>query len=509
MNLRENLTDRQTIWHRRIFCLLILAFFIILCFCSPYALDDWFYGSSSGISCMNKGWSTLNGRYLSNMLMLVFSRVFWIRSLFMGLVQFGICYLIYRISDRKNSGLLLMAAFLYLMTSRSMFVSNIVWSPGFSNYTFSPFLVLVLLALLKPVFEGAPEPSKLLPLGTALLGLAGSLVVEHVTVYLCIVSVLLLIYCAVRYRRVYAAHVTLLVGVLAGTAFMFSNPIYQQAAGEDSGYYSMSLSIGSLIQSVYNLVSDEVMAYLMKANLVINLVFAIVMTLLVMRALRRGELKPMAALAVKVCLFIVIGASAYFVFLKLNSDVELLLKYTDAMEFVLMIAYFTSIIVILFLCIPQRSLRDRTIFEALSIVLLCAPLAVASPVKDRCFTPMYVFWVLLTVEIAAELCRTEEKYFPACAKAVTTLFLPMLLTVEICFGCIYGYIRLAENARMDSLAAQVESGATTVTLEELPYSEYVFRKGLPTSQKWFDFFKDAKGIDSEVEIEIVEFDGVN
>lgn len=72
----ENLTDRQTIWHRRIFCLLILAFFIVLCFCSPYALDDWFYGSSSGISCMNQGWSTLNGRYLSNMLMLVFSVCF-------------------------------------------------------------------------------------------------------------------------------------------------------------------------------------------------------------------------------------------------------------------------------------------------------------------------------------------------------------------------------------------------------------------------------------------------
>lgn len=503
----------QTTDRRRmiIVCTGILFVFVLLCFCAPYALDDWFYGSSTGLRCMSKGFSTLNGRYLSNMMMMVFSRVFWLRALCMGAGSFGICYLTGRIAGRDNPALPLLAAVLLLTMSSGMFKANIVWSPGFVNYTFSPLVVLLILFLLRDVFTTSLKAHRLsFAVATFVLGAASCLIIEHVTIYMCMMSVVLLLYTRLRHHKTLPAHITLLIGCLAGTAFMFANPMYRKAADPSDSYYQMSFAPLDMIKSAYHCIVKNIIPSLYANNIVINLALALLLTLLAFTALSSGRLRGKTALAVRLCTGDIIFTAAYFYFCRWNSEFQILLKYTPAFEILLMLLYFASTTALLFLCVPQQEQLHRMLFAAASELMMSAPLLVVSPVADRCFTPMYVMRILLAAELADYLCRGDGyKLLAARARSMFLTCGVLFVALSLCFSSIFVYIKAADIARMDALYAQIEAGEPVVTLEKMPYSSYLFKGAVPTSEKWMGWFKDSHGIGEDVQIVLADFDGID
>lgn len=491
--------------------ILIAFVFIYLCFCSPFALDDWFYGSSTGIGCMRKGFSTLNGRYLSNMIEMVFSRAFLFRAVCMGACCFGIFHLIRTITGKDNPAITVFSAFVFIAMARAMFKSTVTWSPGFVNYTFSAFLVLMVVALFKDIFTETPVNTPKKALLAFFLGIASCLNIEHVTIYMCMLSIVLIIYSGIRFHQIYSAQITLLIGSIIGTVIMFTNPIYGIIANPDEKrYYKMDFSFSAIIKSSYDCIIEHIIPNLFKSNIILDIVIAVLISLLVFTAIRHRNFTGFKRILLYLCSLYVCGTAAYFYFCHIHTEFRILLNYTPIFEIIMMIVYFICIAIVLFICPIDSSRQHRLIFEAASILMMTAPLLIVSPVADRCFTPMYIFRILLAADLADLLCRDMNKnLLISRVKALFTISTAIFLAFSICYMSIYTYIKRADIARMDALFSQIEAGETTVTLEKLPYASYIFKGAVPLSQKWMNWFKDKYGIDEDITIEIVDFDGIH
>ena len=488
----------------------VAAVFFWLCFCSPYSLDDWFYGSARGVKYMREGWVGVNGRYLSNMMMMVFSRFYMCRSLFMGIVSFLVFWLIKKVASvSDNFALVPFAAFLFLMMSKDEFKSTMNWTPGFVNFTFSAMMVLLILFLMRDVFEKEPVHGPVRAAVMLLLGAATSLLIEHVSLYLCMAGVLLIIYTLIRWHKISIAHVTLLAGILAGTIIMFMNPMYRKAMSGDNTYKAIELSLIPMLKKAYTCAIDQILPNLLQRQTILNLFTAILAVLLVWRYYHTRNAGPVIRTILFLCMLINIGAFSYYYFANKNADFKILLSYSGYFELALAVLYYLAFAVLLLITVEDTGRRHRMLFELASQVLLSAPLLVASPVAARCFTPMYAFRVLLAAEMIDVLCHTQEDKMAEWQGMLLRFAAAGFITTGLCYLSLFSYIKAADTVRMSDMYAQIAEGKTVVQLEKLPYEDWIFHNGTPPQGKWMDMFKNHCGIPANIEIEITEFDGIH
>ena len=490
--------------------LCVAGVFLWLCYCSPYSLDDWFYGSARGVRFMREGWTGVNGRYLSNMMMMVFSRFFMCRSVFMGMVSFFIFWLIKKVASvSDNYALVPFAAFLFLMMSKDEFKSTMNWTPGFVNFTFSAMMVLLILYLVRDVFEREPKHGPVRIIVMLLLGIASSLLIEHVSLYLCMAGVLLIFYTLIRWHKIAPAHVTLLAGALAGTIIMFMNPMYRKAMSGDNTYKAIELSLIPMLKKAYACATDQILPNLLQKQTMLNLFTAILAFLLVWRYFHAKKPGPVIRILLYLSILINIGAFAYYYFVNRNPDFRILLSYSGYFELALAVLYYLTFSALILITVEDTGRRHRMFFELASQVLLSAPLLVASPVAARCFTPMYAFRVLLAAEMIDVLCHTYEEKTAEWQAALVCFAVAGFITTSLCYVSLFSYIKAADTVRMSDMYAQIAAGETTVTLEKLPYEDWIFHNGTPPQGKWMDMFKNHCGIAENIEIKITDFDGIH
>ena len=136
-------------WKLYLFYTFIFVFLFILSYYFPYSNDDWVWGSKIGIERFENGFKDYNGRYLGNTLVLVLTRSNLLKSLFMTITYFGIGYLIKKIVNKNNNGIMIFSILMLFLINRCVFRETIVNTCGFINYTFNMFLVLIFIAYIK------------------------------------------------------------------------------------------------------------------------------------------------------------------------------------------------------------------------------------------------------------------------------------------------------------------------------------------------------------------------
>ena len=183
---------------------------------TPYEIDDWSWGISEGWHALVTG--ELNGRYLSNLLEVIVSRSPLMKTLFVGtmamlmpLLATVLCLRFTNVEgaedhyfDRVTIALphFLFASLLFLTLPIPLWRQTYGWIAGFSNFGFSGIILLVYQGVLLRALWLARPNSKTVFGGVFLFGAAMQLVLENVTIYVLVVSALIVLEELVRKRRV-------------------------------------------------------------------------------------------------------------------------------------------------------------------------------------------------------------------------------------------------------------------------------------------------------------------
>lgn len=490
---------------------LVFVGFAALVYLVPYSHDDWAWGSEVGLQRLESGFVDYNGRYFGNFLILALTRSKLLQVLITAFSALLLCCLPGMYFGKNTTLLTVFSAMLVLFMPKAIFTQTVVWSSGYSNYM-PPILTTVLYyVLIKNIFgEEKPKYSKITPIVCCILGVSGSLFMEHMTLYSLAISVLIVLFVLIKFKKLYLTHLAFLAGCVAGTLIMFTNSAYGLIAGANDaqgGYRSTALSDGLVETLIDNL---KFICYeLFVKNTAILFIMSLLVVVLAIGFMKSSEGKKRNAL-ILTCLFVNL-LCLILIFVKSRyTDWSVFLPSSRSalMTLLLMAAsaafYCLSVLGIVLLCVSDKGMMQKMLLILISVPVVTAPLLVVSPLSSRCFLPQYFLMMIFCVVLLGYM---QKKFEFTAISTKMALCLISAVTLALCIFTfnIYSTIHIYAEKRDEYIQKQIANGETTVMLCRLPNSEYIYL-GTPTQKMWTDRFKMFHGIDESIEFEILSYD---
>lgn len=491
-----------------IYSVILLAFLIVLCYTFPYTGDDWAWGSSIGIERYNSFFAGYNGRYLGNIIVIILTRSELLKTLCMAGVLFGIIFISYRYTNKKNITLLFISSLCILALPRLVLRQAVVWTSGFTNYAISIFLILIYIYIVKNIFNNErPKYPKYLPILLLILGICNALFVEHITLYSIVLGIFVIIYTYIRFKKIYSAQIAYLLGAIIGAVIMFTNSSYSAILSSKDTYRSIPNSgvsgfISTSIDSYFEVIYKE----LFFNNIVINILIAITAIIIIYKYNSNNKNK-IRLIASNLIGLIIVSYSAYSLLASLNTNWKVLLESTDYFDGIFSIVYYIAILFLIILFINDKNRKAKMLFILISIACLTGPLFVVKPIGSRCFLATYVMFMLLINEfIDYIMIDNNSKVLMKCINRV-------IIVISILFAVyllsIYTYVAKVNNERMDYIMNEVASNKKEIIITELPYEEYLWTATPRGDETWDERLKLFYGIPQDIELKTVSLDEWN
>lgn len=294
------------------------------------------------------------------------------------------------------------------------------------------------------------------------------MIVEHMTIYNVLLGIFAIVLIFVRTRKFYIQYVSYALGAITGAAVMFSNSAYGLITDNADAYRSIaSGSLNDLIGRMMNNYVNEIYNNAFKDNICLNIVL-LLLCWMIFRALKNKENTFMLHLR-RVCLAIM-ALYILFSFVRFDYDEE-------AGIFIQAMAAVPAVIAMMvFILTAAKETGDliEVSFTAASVVCIILPLFVVTPIGGRCFVPSYIFFVLLTNELAGMLLKLKpdyEKYLGSSKKIL--LGMSLLCFAFYIFVCTGNY--RAEKERAEYIREKAALGETEIELLHCPYETYLWR----------------------------------
>lgn len=495
--------DKKTV----IFGVVAFFAFALLVYLFPYSGDDWAWGSKIGLDRLAVFFKQYNGRYAGNMLVMALTRSKLLNVIFTSASLVLVCFLPKLYSGSKKLSALLLAFALFLLTPKSVWVQSVVWTAGFTNYIPPIILTTVYLVSVRNIFsDEKPVYGKFLPVITALIGFVASLFMENITLYGVALSVCVILFAFIKYKKVFAPHVANLIGSIGGTVFMFSNSAYGAIANAEDGYRSTALSEGlfGTIKSHIKTIGDIFFVN----NIVMLTVISVLCVILTFAFLKNCEKRGLrilscSALAVNILCLVIFYCKKLFGYWLIGINVPQAETLTDFFVFFIAVIYFLAICVTVAVCIEDKNRMWATAFVLLSVPVLVAPLLVVNPIGPRCFFPPYFVCIVLCVYLYNEVTEKpgNEKAFES---SVGTAFAAVAAAALIFNVSVYAPIHKYDMKRNEYAIMQSELGYEKITVCKLPYNSYVWT-GDPSHEPWIERYKLFYGVNPDAEIELVSY----
>ncbi len=341
-----------------------------------------------------------------------------------------------------------------------------MWISAFPVYSIPLLFVLIYLWIWFSGSDRKCQSSKLLPIGTLLLGIAGTLCVEHMTIYSCSLAIFVLIYTAANKQKICAYQITYLIGTLFGAVLMFTNHNYYSVYGDGDVVGVRSFEFG--ISDVFFQMYQNVLPRFAKQFPLIHCLIAAAFFVLLCRT-DRSEWKPERKRYVKLTFFCELLYAFYAMFVNCNTDLENLtpLFRVAAMEAALVFLHIVSIIYLAWVLVPRTRFLRVTLY-IVSAFITSAVFCVVNPVTGRCFFSDFCFWLLCSLELldyVLELYSQIETH----AKKIMCVF-------GCAAACFMTYINVINkvvfNTSIAFLKEQRANKLTNLSVIELPYSDY-------------------------------------
>ena len=490
-------------WKLYLFYTFIFVFLFILSYYFPYSNDDWVWGSKIGIERFENGFKDYNGRYLGNTLVLVLTRSNLLKSLFMTITYFGIGYLIKKIVNKNNNGIMIFSILMLFLINRCVFRETIVNTSGFINYSFNMFLVLIFIAYIKDVFKKVNFKEKWYNLILLfLLGLSSTLFMEHITTYLLVLCTALCVYSYIKYKKIPKSYLIYFAGVIIGSIIMFSNGAYMHVVNGDDFYRTVTTKqsmIVTMARNYFNKIQNNAFSL----NLITNLVVSILMIILTCKFIDNNKiskwkkyfLELLNLISIFYSVFLIVGN--YFDFDIVTGSSHYFVGFMTA------IYCLALLLIILLIFFDKKNYFDKVVgykllFYMGSVVTVLAPLLVLTPVGHRCSLPALIFYILFASELYNLLIKDKN------GNMSKVLFVVLIIVLSS-YLHIYHSVYLSNNERYEIVKKQVDDGMNPIYIRSTKYDKYIWKNN-PVNDAFDKAFLLFNGFDVKAKVEVLKPD---
>lgn len=335
-----------------------LILLLILCMLFPYTGDDWAWGSTIGLERLATLFKNYNGRYAGNIIVLILSRFKFLRIICVSLVLYFIVYFQYILINKKKFTLFLLDCSLLLLIPKSIFREAVVWTSGFTNYALPTFLIILYFVMInRKLF------SKLTIFFMFILGFITALFVEHITIYIIVINILLLLYTFIKNKKYkkfnqLSKYISYLIGATLGAILMFSNGAYRSIINNTDTYRDIPTSGINSIISKFRGNFQTIYYELIFKNVLLNLFISLLLIFVIYKYYVKN--KKIISVKLKYLLNIIflniIGYNIYSLLKNLNPMWEIFLNKTAYFELFLSILFFISILLVPLICIEKKGI---------------------------------------------------------------------------------------------------------------------------------------------------------
>ena len=453
----------------RLFLPGFFVLFSLLARLFPYSGDDWAWGSQIGLDRLQSLFVGYNGRFAGNFAVLLLTRMGVFGRITVAAVVTVSLFLILDLAgNRTRQGYLLVSA-LFLAMPLALWRESVVWLSGFSNYALAGLCVLIYLRSVRRIFTNG-ETSRSTAHYAALLvfGITAALLIEHVTLYLIVASVVFLIAYRIRFARLSLDGVAWTVSFVGAAVLMFSNGAYRTAAVAGTGYQSIGVAeTGSVTKDLVVRVMNEIAGQAVTANSALNVAIVVLLCLIAGSAATN-------AVGSRWERYAVVGLAGAFSLLAYRLRVAA--PAAEPGVATLSLYGVAALFLLAAIVLAARRLvgdgADRWLLwgACASIVVMLAPLALANPIGPRCFYPTYLLMLVIVGVLDKHVAASIGDRVGPGVDVFLGIAVVALLAANL---FVYGVIARAASTRIGSIRSQVAAGATTVEVKRLPYKDYV------------------------------------
>lgn len=469
--------------------------FAILFLVIPYCDDDLRWGGTPGLSRLANWFDGYGGRYLGYLIIILMTRFYSAKVLLQAALLTALVYLLDSIAYEKQTEYV-SVLFLFFMPLM-IFSDTIGWTSGFANYITSVVFSLVYVKYVYRRLDGENVTTSILhALGYVLLGCAGSLIVEHFTVYNLCLALFMIAYTFATERRVRMPEMGFLAGVVLGIALMFSNSTYRNVASGDDFYRGVNTS-GMLAAMVNRFGRIINICYLELPAIVISIT---VVTFLIWKV-RRKFLGGIAGKMADIGTAFICFANPVMLLADQTREYDHAAK--NVVSLMLLLLTLVAIVVTVGVFSWQAGRFWQCMGAIISIVVPAVPFLIVSPMTYRCFCGSYIFWIVLLYQMLSLIPETCDKIF---FNIELQKYLKVVAYAAIGFYiCIYSSIMLQDIMRLRSVRNAEAQGKTEVTIGHLSNENFVHDITLENDEQWAGY-KDFYGIDPDLKINVREED---
>lgn len=485
--------------------LCILAFFTVLSYLFPFSHDDWAWGSHIGLERLSTFFDNYNGRYFGNFLILAISRSRILKTVLMGISYFLTCYVCYKYPSEKKTSSLLFAVVIFLFMAPSIFAQAVVWASGYSNYVPSALLSVAYILIIKNITGNeTPKYHKLTFIATFIIGFVAAPFMENITLFNIALGFAVILYTAFKFRKVYAAHISFLVGAIIGAVWMFTNSVYLSIFSHNDGYRDVPKSFEETFDTIIKN-GRTICNYTFINNVGLCIITAILLLILTAYYVHKPENKKcnktiaIGSMAVNL-IFTAISYS-----LSTGKVAKLLVSKLGIANYnyimiILTGIYYLSIVALIFICVDKGK-RFRMLLPLYCVPVSVAPLLVINPIGPRCFFISYLLTMVFMVDL---YCYITAAIKPTSTheNVISIVFAFIFFIQAIFYGCIYYTIYSADTFRNEFAQLQNANGEKQIIISKLPDAKRVWN-GTPPNETFEYRYKVFYGIDEDADIVIL------
>lgn len=482
-----------------IFNVILIILLTIICYMFPYTFDDWVWGSQTGLDRLNALFSNYNGRWLGNILVILLTRSRIARAIVISLTLTFIVLMIKKNVQFKNRYSKYILISLLLLMPVNIISESIAWTSGFVNYVIPFLIILLIIYLNKNIFsnDNVNISNKwIIPL--LILGFACSLFIENMTIYNLILSIGIVGYLSFKKKKLILPNISYMLGSIAGTILMFSNGAYHNVLNSTDVY--RTIEQGNIFIRAFQTYFNAFYKLFIQNNYILNVFICIICLSLIYKYMKnmQDSLKRYVKVILYVVSVVFVIYVGYIAFLRMGNNSSI---FIDAMinkyfEGTLSILYFISTFITVSICVADKNIKKRLIFELISILFITGPLLIVTPIGPRCFTSTYFMFVLFAIDCFDNCVCSKAKNFMGIVKVC-----PIVLMIS--FLCIYGQIYKIDNQRRKHIRKHKDD--TSIVLPLLPYTNYMHGPN-PVNAIFEKMFKSFYHINLDSKIQFIAYD---
>lgn len=475
----------------------LLIFYIFMAMLTPLTHDDWDWYSNYGIQMLQERFANLNGRYLGNMLEIIAVRLDWFRWLSYAIFSISIIWIIGRFVNEAKILYYYLCAFILMLTIPSeIYKQTYGWFAGFYNYVPATFCVLFIVWYISEILFKQKSLGPITNILFYCICFVGQFFMENTTLFNTMILVLAIVLHVLLYRKLNPKFILGLVISSLGTILMFMNPNYRKIFFEGSSYQKVSSDTGIIDKVTTTLTTVLPDWVLFNQMTIILMIIGVVIALLFRNAALYTRSKLLQVFVITGLLILPIYY--FFIYEQFALQNFHILLITNLVNTLVCIWFLSAFILAIHIVVEPKEIKYTLYLLLATILLVCAPLVIVSPLGPRNFYTVSALFVIILLILFSQLNITGQLWkqiVGVLAIGCATLYL----------GTFF-YINQKNETRITQLKEEIKAHPKKefYTMEKLPFEHYLHHP-TPTSTRYQSLFNQYEGIPKDTKIKYVPF----